>query len=158
MKNNSGIWIIGIILLFIVIVAFIPGLIKSRKELNELKKESELLKEGNYISDYECVKNFAEYLKSKDLENIKKLLSSNCLFYNTGICNSIELCFENLEEYETYRIEKRSNDISNEETYRIYWNGWNVDEAKQIITLILKKQITTEEVTYKIKRITLSEN
>lgn len=157
-SNNYAGWVIGIICIIVILSILIPDLLKSKKELDESKREYEMLNNDKYISDSDCVKEFAECIKNKDMDSAKKLLSSNCSFYNTSKCYSIESCFENLDEYETYRYEKRGNDVKNEVTYRIYWNGWNESEASQIITLILEKNVGKEEIIYKIKTITLNEN
>ena len=89
---------------------------------------------------------------------MEDLLSYSCDYYADGKKYSLESCLNNLLDYETCKYEQRGNISEDEVTYRIYWNGENTENAKQIITIMLEKKVTSEEITYEIKSIILSNN
>ena len=70
----------------------------------------------------------------------------------------LEDCLEKLDKYNNHTIEERGNDLKDQETYRILWNGTNYENTNQIITLFLKKKIESDKVTYEIIKIIFTNN
>ncbi len=149
-------WFWLILILIILFAYFMIG--DSLKKFNTANLEYELIKNGKTVSAREVVEKVAESLKTKDYEEIKKYLSTNCSFYESNKKYNIETCLASLDEYETYRIEQRKNSTENEETYRIYWNGWNYEETGQIIDLFMTKKVTREKITYEIYSLRFTNN
>lgn len=142
----------------IILLPFIIIMKNSFSDLQQAKLEHTLLTSKNYTSASSIVERAIYYLKSGDIDSMENLLSNDCEFYNVGTRYSLSSCLENLLEYESCWYEERGNSIGDEKTYRIYWNGSNLENAQQIITLILKKKVTQSEITYEIKNIILSNN
>lgn len=147
-------WWFWLIVAFFVIFS-LTSIIPAVQDLNKSKLEYRLIREGKITYANQIVEQVVGNLKNNEIEEIKKHLSSGCILYhNVGNqVYSLERCFENVEAYETHRIEKRGNALENKETYRIYWNGWNTEESSQIIDIYLEKVINKEEITYEIEMI-----
>lgn len=145
-STNKILLILGIVFLIIILAIFIPSILKDKKTLDTSKLEYNLINEGKYISDLETVQKFAEALHSNSIFDAKQYLSNNCEIYDT---NNKKCTFEehiaNLSTTTYYKYEKRSNDLKNQETYRIYWN-----DGTEIQTIILQKVINEEKVYYEI--------
>lgn len=145
-QDNKIAIIVGVILLSITLIIFVPGIIEDKKVLDTSKLEYNLIMEGKYVSDLETVQGFAEALHSNSISDAKQYLSDNCEIYDTNNNKcSFEEFISNISTTTYYRYEKRSNDLKNEETYRIYWNNGN-----EIQTIILQKVISNEKVYYEI--------
>lgn len=142
----------------IILLPFIIMMKNSFSDLQQSKLENTLLTSENYTSASSIVEKAIDCLKSGDIVSMESLLSSDCEFYNISTKYSLSSCLENLSEYKSCWYEERGNSIGDEKTYRIYWNGYNLDNAQQIITLILKKKVTQSAITYEIKNIILSNN
>lgn len=157
--NNKTTIIVGVILLIITLIIFVPGLIKDKKSLDTSKLEYNLILEGKTISSREIAEKFLEQIKNKNYEEAKKYLANDCEFYNYSFTNtnvnSLDFCLEKLEDYSTSRIELRGNGIKGEESYRIYWNE---ESTSQIITIQMRKKVTNEVVTYEIIKIMFNQN
>lgn len=157
-KNDSGSWklaiILGIISLVVVLVIFLPGLIESKNELEDLKHEEELLSEGKYKSDIETLKNFIKFLEDGDIEQAKSLLSEDCIIYdeNNNIC-TFEEYVSKIDTSTYYKYEERGNSINDEKTYRISWKN-----GLQIQTIVLEKVVTKNEIHYEIVKCLLNIN
>lgn len=137
-------------------IFFANVVIKDQKELKELKREGNLIKEGKITYSDEITAEFVEKIKEKNT-NISYLSDDCKISLNNKSINSNKIC-EILGDYKTHRIEKRGNDVKDEETYRIYWNGNDTEDAEQIITLYMKKKVMKDEVAYEIYQITISDN
>ena len=157
-KDNSENWklaiILGIISLIVVLVIFLPGLIESKKELEDSRHEGELLSEGNYTSDIETLKNFIKFLENGDIESAKKLLSKDCIIYdeNNNIC-TFEEYVSKIDTTTYYKYEERGNSIDDEKTYRISWK-----DGLQIQTIVLDKVVNENEMHYEIVECLLNIN
>lgn len=157
-KNDSGSWklaiILGIISLVVVLVIFLPGLIESKNELEDLKHEEELLNEGKYKSDTETLKDFIKFLEDGDIEQAKSLLSEDCIIYdeNNNIC-TFEEYVSKIDTSTYYKYEERGNSINDEKTYRISWKN-----GLQIQTIVLEKVVTENEIHYEIVKCLLNIN
>lgn len=156
--KKSKIVLLIILVVLILFLPFIHQIVNSFFKQQQSKLEDTVLTSENYTSASSIVSKTIDYLKSGDTDSIKSLLSNDCEFYNDGTKYSLSSCLDNLLEYESCKYEKRGNSIKNEETYRVYWNGSNLENAHQIITLVLKRKVTQSEITYEIKHITLSNN
>ena len=159
-KNNKAIWIVGAILLILVLMIFMPGLIESQQRLETSKREYNLIQEGKTISASDVVEDFTLLLSNKKYNEASKYLSSDCKLIDSQNKErvNLEYCLEKLNNYNSYRIERRGNSVQNEKTYRILWNGTRYENTNQIITLFLRRKVKTNEVTYEIFRLTFTDN
>lgn len=159
-SNNKAIWIFGAVLLILVLIIFIPGLVKDMKSLETSKQEYNLINESKTISAKDITEQFATLLSNERYEEANQYLSEDCEMFDSKNHKRVKLeyCLEDLRNYISYTIEKRSNDLKNEETYRILWNGTKYENTKQIITLNLRKKVKSDEVTYEIFRVIFTDN
>ena len=155
-ERNRTAYIIGIIITIIIGSIFI---IPSLSDLRETNLEAKLIQEGKSISSYTVIEEIAECLKNNDSLKLKTYMSEDCEIYNDSKKNySVETALNSLSSYDSYRIETRGNSIKDEDTYRIYWNGNNIDDSTEIITVILKKKTTKQNITYEIISISIIKN
>lgn len=154
--SNKKQWVVATIILLIFIIFFANVIIKDQKELNELKREGKLIKEGKIKYSDEITEEFVEKIKEKNT-NISYLSNDCKISINNKSSNLNKVC-EVIRDYRTHRIEKRGNDIEDEDTYRIYWNGNDIEDAEQIITLYMKKKVMKDEIVSEVYKITISDN
>ena len=146
-------------LILIVIIVCLPVfliLFNSISELNKTKLEGELIQAGKIQYAVDVIAKFTEHLKNGEIDSIKPLLSDDCSFYNENRVFSLEDCLKQLNDYKSCRYEEHGNSIKDEETYRIIWNGSNENDAEQILTIILSRKVTKEEIKYEVTSIILS--
>lgn len=146
-------------IILIVIIVCLPVfliLFNSISELNKTKLEGELIQAGKIQYAVDVIAEFTEHLKNGEIDSIKPLLSDDCSFYNENRVFSLEDCLDQLNDYKNCRYEERGNSIKDKETYRIIWNGSNENDAEQIITIILDRKVTKEEIKYEVSSITVS--
>lgn len=168
-NDNKVVWIVGAATLVLILIAFVPGLVEDKQNLDLLKQEEKLLKEGKNISSGDIINEIAEILKNEEGEKLESYLSNSFLYYNDENKESkyVKNFLDDLRIYtSSYDIEKRGNSIKDEETYRVYWNTVekNVKNGVkrgehgyclQTVTIILKKAIKQDIITYEIKEIIL---
>lgn len=159
-NNNKIVWISGAIILIIILIIFVPGLIENKKNLDTSRHAYELIKEGKTISSSEITEQFATLLSNKRYDEASKYLSKDCEFYDSDNHKRVKLeyCLEELDECSSYRTEKRGNELKDQETYRILWNGTSYENTNQIVTLFLRKKIESDQVTYEIFRVIFTDN
>lgn len=158
--DNKFLWICGTVILIIILILFVPGLLEDKKALDLSKQEYNLIKEGKTVTARDIAEEFANLLSVKKYDETSKYLSNDCKLIDSNNKERVKLeyCLEKLVTYNSYTIEKRGNDLKDQETYRILWNGTNYSNTNQIITLYLKKKITTDQRTYEIFRIIFTDN
>ncbi len=158
--DNKVVWIAGAVLLVICLLIFVPGIIESKKELDTAKLEYNLIKEGKTISASDIAEKFTILLSEKRYNEANTYLSENCKLFDSNNNERVKLedCLEKLDKYNNHTIEERGNDLKDQETYRILWNGTNYENTNQIITLFLKKKIESDKVTYEIIKIIFTNN
>ncbi len=163
--------IVVIVLLLVVIITLVNLMSKNIKASKLEKHEQKLIQEGNVIDSNKFIEEIAEILKNKDEEKLKECLSENFMYSDNDrnqskyIHNFISDLNYLIED--NYDIEKRGNDLKDEETYRIYWNvveqNKNLGRTNQYyclqkITIILKRVIKQDIITYEIEKIILTDN
>nr|DAS27210.1 MAG TPA: hypothetical protein [Caudoviricetes sp.] len=165
-----------IILLIIFLLICSPILIKlisnNIKNANQAKHEERLLEEGKIKTHNEVMNEIVEILKDKDKEKIKNYSAIDFVYYdNNNIEHKyINSFWDDLSIYITsYEIEERENSTEDKVTYRIYWNVVEENKKKGIdktnqyyclqkITIILKRAVKENEITYEIEKIILTNN
>lgn len=172
-KSTSGCLIVFFMVFLLIFLPILIGLLsKDIKVLNQEKHEAKLIEEGKTKTHNEVINEIAEILKNKDKEKIKDYLAIDYTYYdNNNIEHKyISSFFNDLTIYTTdYEIEERGNDLKDEETYRIYWNVVEDNKKKGIdktsqyyclqkITIMLKKVVKENEITYEIEKIILTDN
>jgi len=172
-NKNSG---LGCLILVLILVAFIfvPLIVipisQNIENSNKEKHIEQLTKEGKVKSSNDILNEIIEIFKNKDEEKLREYLSDDFLYYDE---NNIEHkyasdFFMSLQFLMSYEIEKRDNSIQDEETYRIYWNTveQNIKNGiikgeygycLQTITIVLKKVVKQDVITYEIERIMLKD-
>ena len=165
-------WIIvSLVILFFLIVIGI--MLKSNPEVNptKTKSEEELIKEEKTKTSLEVMNEIIEILKNEDKVELKGYLSNSFLYYynENNKSKSLDGFLRDLNILSSsYEIERRG-DTSQDDvvTYRIYWNviEQNKDLGRasqyyclQKITIILKKIVTQDIITYEIDKIILKDN
>ena len=170
-ENNKSLLITIIIIIIIILILCLPAVTKSINELNSSKLEYKLLQEGKTIRSDEVIEKIVEIMKNKDEEKMNDYLSDDFVYYYKNRDSKYIYSFwNNLKDLvnDNYEIERRENDIKDEETYRIYWdvveqnkiNGVNkTDEyyCLQRITIVLKRVIKKDIISYEIKNIILND-
>lgn len=172
-KSTSGCLIVFFMVFLLIFLPILIGLLsKDIKVSNQEKHEAKLIEEGKTKPHNEVINEIAEILKNKDKEKIKDYLAIDYTYYdNNNIEHKyISSFFNDLTIYTTdYEIEERGNDLKDEETYRIYWNVVEDNKKKGIdktsqyyclqkITIMLKKVVKENEITYEIEKIILTDN
>lgn len=174
-KNQGTGCIIAFFIVFAIIV--IPMMISmissSVKDVRETNHKSQLISEGKEKNSNEVINEIIEILKNEDESKLKEYLTDNFLYYDNNNISSkyTSSFFRDLKIlYSTYEIERRGDTSSNDwATYRIYWNV--VEENKkngvnraeigyclQTITIMLKKVVKQDSITYEIEKIILKNN
>lgn len=168
-SNGSG---CAIVLFVVFLIIFLPILIwlisNNIENSNKLKHEQQLIQEGKVKSDNEVINEIVNVLKYRDENKLKEYLSENIIYYDNNIeykylSNSFWYDLKYLVKDE-YDIEKRGNDIKNQETYRIYWNVVEQNKSLgrtneyyclQTITIVLNRIVKKDIITYEIEKIIL---
>lgn len=150
----------GIVLLILVAIIFVPMIFNSLSDLNKTKQEGKLIQEGEIISAGEISKEFAQLISESKYNDATKYLAEDCKLIDSNNNERIKLeyCLEKLNVYKSHTIEQRGNDLKDQATYRILWNGTTYENTKQIITLNLRKKINKQEITYEIIRVIFTDN
>lgn len=172
-NNGNGCAIILFIVFLIIFVPILIGLISNNiKSSNKLKLEQQLIQEGKVKSDNEVINEIVDILKNRDENKLKGYLSKNITYYDN---NNMEYKYlsssfwSNLKYLikDEYDIEKRENDIKDQETYRIYWNVVEQNKSLgrtnqyyclQTITIVLNRIVKKDIITYEIEKIILKNN
>lgn len=166
----------AITLLILVAIIFIPLIINTISDSiesdNEAKHEAQLIEEGKTKSANDVINEIAEILKNCDEAKLKEYVAENFEYSDNDRNHSkyIDNFLRDLSIYSSsYEIERRGNDIKDKETYRIYWNiveenrDNGVDKTSQYyclqkITIMLKRVIKEDIITYEIEKIILTDN
>lgn len=170
-KNKNKSLGCAIVLLILVSIIFIPMIVNSIKSNSIVMHEAKLIEEGKTVSADTVINDIVEVLKNRDKEKFETYLDENFEYFGNDNNNSkhtwklwSELKY--LSE-ESYDIEKRSNSIKDKETYTIYWNVVDANKSLgrahqyyclQKITIMLKKEIKEDIITYSIEKIILTDN
>lgn len=171
--NNKVALIVGVLILILVLLIFIPALLERQKELELLQHEEQLIRQGKVKNDRDVINAIVEILKERNESKLQQYLASNFLYYdNNNIEHKYISDFWDDLQYlvdDQYDIEKRENSVEDKETYIIYWN--EVEENKknginksseyyclQKITIILKRIVKEDIITYDIEKIILTDN
>lgn len=169
-NGGTGCAIVFFIIFLIIFVPILIGLISNNIEkLNQTKHEAKLIEEGKTKTHDEVINEIVEILKSRKEIELKKYLSDDFKYFNNERAESkfIDNFFKDLKYLveNRYDIEKRGNDIKNQETYRIYWNTNNLVKERadrlyclQKITVVLNRAIKEDIITYDIEKIILTDN
>ena len=75
-NKNKAVWIAGIVILVIILLIFVPSLLKDKEELKNLEREGQLLQQGKYISDVEIVEEVINILKDRNEKALNQYLTS----------------------------------------------------------------------------------
>ncbi len=170
-SNYTGCLIAFFIILIIIFIIIAIGMISNTsKEQDKINHENELISQGKIKNASEIVEEVAELLKNRDVTRINEYLSDNFSYFgkNNYESKTIDKLFSDLQYLSSsYDIEKRGNDLEDKETYRIYWNvveqNKNLGRTNQYyclqqITIILKKVVKEDIITYEIEKIILTDN
>lgn len=173
-KNTNGGLIFLLIFLLIIFVPILVWLTSDNiKNANQVKHEEKLIEEGKIKTSNEVINEIIEILKNKDENKLKEYLSENFIYSDNDRSQSKYIHdFINDLTYlikDNYEIEKRGNNLEDKETYRIYWNVVEENKKKEIdktskyyclqkITIILKRVIKQDIITYEIEKIILTSN
>lgn len=154
-NTNKTLIIIMIIIGILILIPCLKSLINSTNNLNSLKLENKLLSEGKVMSLTDLNNEIAEAIKNKNYSNITTHLSKNdyTLQNSEGKKYTVDQCLSVISEVTSYSIEKRANDVKDEETYRIYINGNSSSNSDNIITIVYEKNVTKNEIQYNIKTL-----
>lgn len=171
-KSTSGCLIVFFVVFLLIFLPILIGLISNNSNTsNQAKHEAKLIEEGKTKTDNEVINEIAEILKNKNEEKLKEYLSENFM-YSDNDRNQSKYIHDFISDLnylieDNYDIEKRGNDLKDEETYRIYWNvveqNKNLGRTNQYyclqkITIILKRVIKQDIITYEIEKIILTDN
>lgn len=171
-KNGKVVYLILFIIFIVVLIPFISIASQSVENLNKSKHEAKLIEEGKTKTQDEVINEIIEMLKCKDEEELKQYLSEEFRYYDndnkeykytTNFFRDLGTLTSN------YETEQRSNDIKDKETYRIYWNvveknkEYGVKRGEQYyclqtITIMLKRVVKQDEITYQIEKIILKKD
>jgi len=174
-NNATGCVIVFFIIFLIIFVPILIGLVSNNIEKsNQTKHEAKLIEEGKTKTHDEVINEIVEIFKNKnkDKEKLNGYLATDFIYYdNENIEHKyISSFFEDLNIYTTScELERRGDTSSNDwATYRIYWNV--VEENKkrgikrqehgyclQTITIMLKKTIKQDIITFEIEKIILKD-
>ena len=136
---------------------------------NKTKHEEKLINEGKVKDSNEVINEIAEILKNNDENRLNKYLSEDFLYYYSNKESKyLSSFFRDLKILSSsYDIEERGNSMNEQKTYRIYWNIVKGNEhlgrtdqyyCLQKITIILKKAVKEDIITYEIEKISLTDN
>ncbi len=170
-SNGLGRCIVVLILVTIIFVPIIVGTISNSIQSSKAEKhEQQLIEEEKVKAAEEVIYELAEIFKNKDENKIKEYLAEDFSYYdNENIKHKYPSSF--LKDLNvltsSYDIEKKENSIQDEETYRIYWNVVEVNKkwgresqyyCLQRITVILKRVIKENIITYEVEKLVLNNN
>lgn len=173
-KNDAtGCAIVFFIIFLIIFVPILIGLVSNNIEkLNQTKHEAKLIEDGKVKTHNEVINEIIEILKNNNKEKLKEYLANDFVYYDNNNMEHkyINSFFEDLKIYSTiYEIERRGDTSTNDwATYRIYWNVVEENKKKgidktnqyyclQTITIMLRKVIKENEITYEIAKIILKD-
>lgn len=171
--GNTGCLIVFVIIAALIFIPIIIGIVSSTVETSRIEKhEQQLIQDGKTKDAEKVMDEIVEILKDKDESQLKKYLAKDFTYYDNDNYEHKYLSsfFSDLNILSSsYEIEKRGNDIKDEETYRIYWNVVEANKARgvdkseityclQKITVMLKRAIKQDMITYEIERIILTDN
>lgn len=166
----------AITLLILAAIIFIPLIINTISDSIESDKEArhevQLIEEGKTKSASDVINEIMEILKNRDETKLEEYLAENFIYSDNDNNQSkyIDNFLSDLSIYSSsYEIERRGNEIQDKETYRIYWNiveenrDNGVDKTSQYyclqkITMMLKRVIKEDIITYEIEKIILTDN
>lgn len=173
-KIKNGYLIVFFIVSLLIVLPILIVLISNNiNTSNQAKHEEKLIEEGKTKTHNEVINEIVEVLKNKDKEKIKDYLANDYTYYdNDNIEHKyISSFLDDLTIYTAnYEIERRGETNLDEfATYRIYWNIVEENKKKGIdktsqyyclqkITIMLKKVVKENEITYEIERIILTDN
>lgn len=170
MKKNNKSWLVGLVVI-VVIIALIcgPMLVDSISEWAETKKEYELLQEGKVEDSEDVINQIVEILKNEQKNEIESYLGDDFKYYDYNNLESsfVDGMWKDLQPLTgNYDIERRGDTTSDDmATYRVYWNVEDLSLSRddlnycsQILTIILKRVIRQDKLTYEISSIMLTNN
>lgn len=166
-EKNKMTWIVGIVMLMLVLLAFIPGILNDKKEADELDHEKQLIEEGKVVTDTEVIEQIIKILKDRNEKSLSQYATTDSEYWRNGEKESMRSFWDDLKYLveNNYTLEARENSIEGQKTYIIYWNTNNVITDKtnslyclQKITIILKRVVKEDIITYNIKKIILTDN
>lgn len=160
-------------LLVVVLFVFILMIREPLKEQGRLDKEKQLIEEGKTKTHNEVINEIIEILRDKKESELKKYLADSFKYYNNDKIESkyISGFLKDLDILSSsYDIERRGDTHQDSVvTYRIYWNVVEENKKKGIdktdryyclqrITIMLKRIVNENEITYEIEKIILTDN
>lgn len=177
-KNNSNTTgtgcLIGVLILALIIFTpmIISPIIQQIEISNNEKHVASLIEQGKVKGHDEVINEVIELLKNRDENKLKAYLANDFKYYDDnsresvyihGFLNDLKLLTS------SYEIEKRGNSIPDKETYVIYWDiveankdrGINRAEREyclQKITIMLRKVVKENIITYEVEKIILTDN
>lgn len=167
-QDNKSVWITGGIILAIILLIFIPEIIKGKKKLDTVKREYNLIQEGKVKNDNEVINEIIDILRNRDKDKLEQYLKDDFVYINNDNYESKYISgFWNDLKYFTgkYYLEKRENSIKDEETYWIYWDipeelayEQYSQYSLQRIFVYLKRTVKENVITYEINKIILRDN
>lgn len=172
-NNETGCTIALLIVFLIIFIPIIIGTITDNIEIsNKAKHETKLIEEGKTKAASEVINEVIEIFKNKEKDKLEEHLTEDFKYYDN---NHIE--YEYLDSFwrdltiysSSCEIERRENSIKGEETYRIYWNVVEENKNKGIdknnpyyclqrVTIVLKRIVKEDIITYDIEKIILADN
>lgn len=173
-SNGEG-CAIGLLIIFLII--FIPTVIgfitNSVETSSKAKHETKLIEEGKVESAEIVINEIVEKIKGKESRNLNSYLADDFSYYDKDNYEHkyIYSFYDDLQILSTnYEIERRGDTSKNDiVTYRIYWNvveenkSNGIDKTSQYyclqkITIMLKRVVKENEITYEIEKIILTDN
>lgn len=173
-KENQGMGcIIAVfIILGFIFVPIVIGMISDTiKDSKETKHVASLVEAGKTKSSEDIINEIIEKLKNKENRNLISYLAEECIYYDNDNYEHkyISSFYDDLQILSSsYDIERRGDtSIDDRVTYRIYWNvvEKNKDLGRtsqyyclQKITIMLKKVVKKDIITYEVEKIILTDN
>lgn len=173
-KSVTGCLIVFLIVFILIFLPILIGLISNNVKVSiQEKHEAKLIQEGKTKTHNETINEIIEILKNKDKEKIKDYLTTDFTYYDNDNIEhkNISSFLDDLSIYTTsYEIEKRGDTSSDDlATYRVYWNIVEENKKKGIdktnpyyclqkITIMLKRVVKENEITYEINQIIVKNN
>lgn len=172
-KKGTG-CIIAVFIIFLIVFLPISCIMVSSniESSKEIEHEMKLKEEGKTKTARDVISEIIDIIVNREEQKLNSYLSEDFLYYhnsNTGLSNLNSFWWALDECVSSYEVDERENSIEDKATYRIYWNV--VEENKkngidkdseyyclQKITIILKRIVKEDIITYDIEKIILTDN
>ena len=174
-NDGTGCVIIFFIIFLIIFVPILIGLVSNNIEkLKQTNHEAKLIEDGKVKTHNEVINEIVDIFKNKNKEKdkLKGYLATDFIYYDNENMEHkyISSFFEDLKIYSSsYEVERRGDTSSSDwATYKIYWNVVEENKKKginknnqyyclQTVTIMLRKVIKENEITYEIDKIILKD-